>query len=158
MSAKNRFGIPLNEVPELLDALNRLKEFPILRVWKIFYRYYRERLIERYDRAAKETPFAPSSIGRKKPKSGRIIPDGQFGVDGGDLYSDLTHDVKLSAGQLSVGSDLAYAGYILDLFAEKGPYAPESILFFDEEDQQELIDIIDQVLDRTFGINNADAN
>lgn len=143
---KSTFLVPLNEIPDLQTQLDKLQQFKVLNVWRLFYIYYRKKLVERYGRAMRETPFAPSMHGRRKPKSKRLIPDGMFGVDSGALYADLTQNVRLRANELSVWTDLSYAEYVLAKFARKGPYAPDSILFTTEEDMLRLSKIIDDLI------------
>jgi hypothetical protein len=55
-----------------------------------------------------------------------------------------------------VWSDRIYAGYIEMLFQEKGPYAPNGVLFVDDQDlealefimEKELLEAFDDILSR----------
>lgn len=114
-----------------------------LKNYSDFYRYHRDKTAERYRIAAAATPFAKGSIGRTKPKSGRKIPDGFFGIDSGALFSDTVNNRRITAEDgLTYYSDLSYSAYVMALFAEKGPFAPNDVLFVDDGDLNRLEDIV----------------
>jgi hypothetical protein len=115
----------------------------ILRNYRDFYNYHRNKTAQRYRIAAANTQYAASSKGRKKPVSGRRVPDGAFGIDSGRLFSDTVNNRKITRDEgLTYYSDLSYSSYIMSLFAQKGPYSPNSILFIDDEDLSKFEEIV----------------
>lgn len=123
-----------------------------LKNYSDFYRYHRNKTAERYRIAAARTPFAASSRGRVKPKSGRKIPDGFFGIDSGALFSDTVNNRRITPEDgLTYYSDLTYSAYVMAKFAEKGPYAPDDILFVGDEDLTKLEDIVSENFAKAFG-------
>ena len=122
-----------------------------LKNYSDFYRYHRNKTAERYRIAAARTPYAASSKERKKPKSGRKIPDGFFGIDSGALFSDTVNNRKITPEDgLIYYSDLSYSAYVMAKFAEKGPYAPNDVLFIDDGDLDKLEDIVSENFAKTF--------
>jgi hypothetical protein len=136
------FSLESDDIQRLITALDKLRDRPIANSFRQIYQYHRQKTAERYRIAARATPFAEGSKGRRKPKSGRLIPDGAFGIDSGALFSDLVNNIEIFAGEIYYYTDLDYAGYMLALFAEKGPFAPENILFFDKEDIDKIVEIV----------------
>jgi hypothetical protein len=137
--------------------LKEVRKLGILDIYREFYKYYRAKTRARYIRASQETPYAPSSIGRKK-RNGSIIGEGSlFGIDTTALFQDFTENVKIDDSGLRVWSDRIYAGYIEMLFEEKGPYAPDGVLFVDDQDletlefimEKELLEAFDDILSRS---------
>jgi hypothetical protein len=123
-----------------------------LKNYSDFYRYHRNKTAERYRIAAARTPYATSSKGRKKPKSGRRIPDGFFGIDSGALFSDTVNNRRITPEDgLTYYSDLTYSAYVMAKFAEKGPYAPNDILFIDDGDLEVFEEIVSDNFGRAFG-------
>ncbi|MGL5059061.1 MAG: hypothetical protein ACRC62_03685 [Microcoleus sp.] len=107
----------------------------ILRNYRDFYNYHRNKTAERYRIAAASTPYAASSKGKKKPKSGRKVPDGAFGIDSGALFTDTVNNRRITRDEgLTYYSDLTYSAYVMARFAQKGPFAPDDVLFVDDED------------------------
>jgi hypothetical protein len=136
--------------------LKEVRKLGILDIYRKFYQYYRAKTRARYIRASQETPYAPSSIGRRK-RNGSIIGEGSlFGIDTTALFQDFTQNVKIDDSGLRVQSDRIYAGYIEMLFQKKGPYAPEGVLFVDDQDletleiimEKELLEALDDILER----------
>jgi hypothetical protein len=134
--------------------LKEVRKLGILDIYRQFYQYYRAKTRDRYLRAAQQTPYAPSSIGRRK-RNGTIITEGSlFGIDTTALFQDFTQNVKIDDSGLRVWSEQIYAGYIEMLFQEKGPFAPDGVLFVDDNDLQtlefimekELLEALDEVL------------
>jgi hypothetical protein len=122
-----------------------------LKNYSDFYRYHRNKTAERYRIAAAKTPYAASSKGRKKPKSGRRIPDGFFGIDSGALFSDTINNRKITPEDgLIYYSDLSYSAYVMAKFAEKGPYAPDGVLFIDDGDLGKFEEIVSDNFARAF--------
>lgn len=123
-----------------------------LKNYSDFYRYHRNKTAERYRYAAQATPFAQGSIGRVKPKSGRRIPDGFFGIDSGALFSDTVNNRRITPDDgLTYYSDLSYSAYVMARFAEKGPFAPNGVLFIDDEDLKRMEEIVAENYAIAFG-------
>ena len=126
---------------ELQADLVRVTKISPTRVYRKFWRrHFQEKLKRRYAFAAQETPYAESTIGRVKPVSRAVSGGGDdpgFGIDSGALYRDLTGqtgNVLFTERELGLFSDLPYASYIEGLFSEKGPFSPDGVLGYDEED------------------------
>ncbi|MGL5063860.1 MAG: hypothetical protein ACRC62_28060 [Microcoleus sp.] len=123
-----------------------------LKNYSDFYRYHRNKTAERYRIAAARTPYAASSKGRTKKVSKRKIPDGFFGIDSGALFSDTVNNRKITPEDgLIYYSDLSYSAYVMAKFAEKGPYAPDDVLFVNDEDLGKLEEIVSENYARAFG-------
>ncbi|ALF52253.1 hypothetical protein ACX27_04315 [Nostoc piscinale CENA21] len=155
------------QYPAYVDTTNlskfalRLKEvrkLGILDIYRRFYQYYRTKTRDRYIKASLETAYAPSSIGRRK-RNGTIISEGSlFGIDTTAMFNDYTQNVKIDDSGLRVWSEQYYAGFVEVLFQEKGPFAPEGVLFVDDNDlieleliiQEELIEAFDSILDAEY--------
>ncbi len=143
--------IDVANVQNFVRRLKEVRKFNILDIYKRFYQYYRRKTRARYLKAAQDTPYAESSLGRKKRNGTIITQDSLFGIDTTALFQDFTQNVKIDDSGLRVWSDLVYAGYIENLFQEKGPYAPEGVLHVDEDDLVELEVIILQEYQEGFG-------
>lgn len=140
-----KFGIDLFGRAELTAQLERITTAlrPSTLVEAIAL-YMSAKTKQRYDRAASVTPYAPSMYGKRKRGSGALIPDNRFGIDTGLLYRDLTEKYEVSGNRFRIFSNLAYAPYIMEKFERKGPYAPNSVLFFDEEDMETVGQIVEE--------------
>lgn len=134
--------------------LKEVRKLGILDIYRQFYQYYRTKTRARYLRASQETPYAPSSIGRRK-RNGTIITEGSlFGIDTTALFQDLTQNVKIDDSGLRMWSNQIYAGYVEMLFQEKGPFTPNGVLFVDNNDlealelimEKELLEALDDIL------------
>jgi hypothetical protein len=137
----------------LASAIANVKTASILLVYRDFYRYFREVLRERYDRASRETPYSPGWIGTVQEVSGRTRGvDALYGIDSGALYSDLTNNVKITTGGIEVYSDQEYAARIMDLFAQKSPYAPYGLWTMEAEDVDKLEEILEQRIEQFLGV------
>lgn len=124
----------------------------ILRNYRDFYNYHRNKTAERYRIAAASTPYAKSSKGRKKPVSGRRVPDGAFGIDSGALFSDTVNNRRITRDEgLIYFSDLSYSLYIMQLFGDKGPFAPDDVLFIDDTDIERFEEIASNNYAEAFG-------
>ncbi|MBD2365254.1 hypothetical protein H6G36_29560 [Anabaena minutissima FACHB-250] len=148
--------IDTTNLQKFTQRLKEVRKLGILDIYRRFYQYYRTKTRDRYIRASLETPYAPSSIGKRK-RNGTIITEGSlFGIDTTAMFSDYTQNVKIDDSGLRVWSEQFYAGFVEMKFQEKGPYAPEGILFVDNNDlieleliiQEELIEAFDDVLNR----------
>ncbi|MEB3355634.1 MAG: hypothetical protein VKK04_02725 [Synechococcales bacterium] len=115
--------------------------------------YYKPQAIARFDQAAEQTPYAPSSIGTKKRVSGATRGGGDdpgFGIDSGRLRSDLTgENAEVTDSAIAIFSELPYAARIASLFAEKGPF-PEGLPLVEEADLVALEDAIANDIERFF--------
>jgi hypothetical protein len=123
----------------------------ILRNYRDFYNYHRNKTAQRYRIAAANTQYASSSKGRKKPVSGRRVPDGAFGIDSGRLFSDTVNNRRITRDEgLTYYSDLSYSAYVMARFAQKGPFAPDDVLFIDDSDIEALEEIASENYARAF--------
>lgn len=156
MPERYPLSVDTSNLSRFAKRLKEVRSLGILDIYRKFYQYYRIKTRARYLKAAQETPYAPSSIGRRK-RSGEIIGEGSlFGIDTTALFNDFTQNVKIDDSGLRVWSDRVYAGYIEMLFQEKGPYAPEGVLFVDDDDletmefiiEKELLEALDDILGR----------
>jgi hypothetical protein len=127
---------------DVVDLIAQIKASGQLKNYRDFYGYHRNITASRYRQAAAATPFAKGSLGRKKPKSGRTVPDGFFGIDSGALFSDVVNNRRITEDGLTYFSELEYSAYIMALFAEKGPFAPNSVLFIDDSDLEKAEEIV----------------
>lgn len=149
-----RIKITVDSAPvdaALKDLLDRVRNLGILNIYKDFYTYFRDRTIDRYLEAATETPFAPASIGKRRPSGDIITENSLFGIDTEALFNDLTQNVLIRDEGLYVWSDLPYARYIHRKFEEKGPFAPQGVLFVKEDDIEKLEEIILERYEEGFG-------
>lgn len=129
------FSLNSTDYTLLAQAIAEVRQNGILLIYRDIYRYMRQRTADRYRRAAKETPYARRSIGTKQAVSGRIRGRGAlFGIDSGKLFGQLTSNVRIDDRGIFIYSDLSYAANIMELFARKGPFAPDSPLFVDDDD------------------------
>jgi hypothetical protein len=129
------FSLNSTDYTLLNQAITEVRQNGILLIYRDIYRYMRQRTADRYRRAARETPYSRRSIGTKQAVSGRIRGRGAlFGIDSGKLFGQLTNNVKIDNRGIFIYSDLAYSGRVMELFARKGPFAPDSPLFVDDDD------------------------
>jgi len=142
--------VDVSGVKKFAKRLKQVREFNILDIYRRYYQYYRRKTRARFLKAAQETPYAESSLGKKKRNGTIITQDSFFGIDTTALFQDVTQNVKIDDSGLRVWSNQIYAGYIENLFQEKGPYAPEGILFVDEDDLVDLEVIILQEYEEGF--------
>jgi hypothetical protein len=149
--------IDTTNLKQFTQRLKEVRKLGILDIYRRFYQYYRIKTRARYLRAAQETPYAPSSIGRRK-RNGEIIGDASlFGIDTTAMFSDYTQNIRIDDSGLRVWSEQFYAGFVEILFQEKGPYAPDGVLFVDENDlielefiiQGEMVEAFDDILGRS---------
>lgn len=137
------FTFNSTDYERLAQAIAEVRQSGILLIYRDIYRHLRQRTADRYRRAARETPYARRSIGTKQRVSGQIRGKGAlYGIDSGALFNQLVNKVKLDERGIFMYSDLAYAGRIMELFARKGPFSPDSPLFVDEDD----LDVIGQII------------
>ena len=148
--------VDTTSLKQFTQRLKEVRKLGILDVYRRFYQYYRAKTRARYLRAAQETPYAPSSIGRRKC-NGTIITEGSlFGIDTTAMFQDYTQNIKIDDSGLRVWSEQFYAGFVEMLFQEKGPYSPDGVLFVDENDlielefiiQEEMVEAFDDILQR----------
>lgn len=151
MDNKYTAYIDTKNIKKFAKRLKEVREFGILDIYRRFYQYFRDKTKLRYYQAAVKTPYAESSLGRRKRNGSIITQDSLFGIDTTALYQDLTRNVKIDDSGLSVWSNQFYAGYINRLFEEKGPYSPNGVLFVDEADLMELEEIIMEEYEEGFG-------
>ncbi|MGL5062339.1 MAG: hypothetical protein ACRC62_20370 [Microcoleus sp.] len=124
----------------------------ILRNYRDFYNHHRNKTAQRYRIAAASTPYAASSKGKKKSKSGRRIPDRAFGIDSGALFTDTVNNRRITRDEgLTYYSDLTYSAYVMARFAQKGPFAPDDVLFVDDEDISRFEEMAAENYARAFG-------
>ena len=129
------FNLDATDYTLLGEAIAEVRQSGILLIYRDIYRYMRERTADRYRRAARDTPYAARSIGTKQTVSGKVRGRGAlFGIDSGKLFGQITQNVKIDDRGIYIYSDLNYAGKIMELFARKGPFAPDSPLFVDDDD------------------------
>lgn len=143
--------VDTSNIKNFTKRLKQVKSFNILDIYRRYYQYYRRKTRARYLQAAQDTPYAESSLGKHKRNGTIITQDSFFGIDTTALFQDFTQNVKIDDSGLRVWSDQIYAGYINNLFAEKGPFAPEGVLFVDDNDLVELEVIILQEYEEGFG-------
>lgn len=140
---------PLEEAANRISDLADLDTRRILRTFDVDWYQRRRRL--KYTDASQQTPFAPSSHGRRKPKSRRIMPDGKFGIDSGALFRDATAPATVDDISLEITLNQTYAPFVEKLFQEKSSFSEGVILAFDEDDERVFIkgfeDAIKSVLD-----------
>lgn len=152
------FKVESDDLDRLSATLYDIQNLSFLVLYSDFYRYFRVKTQQRYQFAARNTPYATSSLGRKQRHSGKIMgQDALFGIDSEALYKDLTQRVKITADGLNIYSDQPYAAYILDLYRQKGPYSPNDILFMDDEDFDEIELAIERRVIQAIDINFAKA-
>lgn len=128
------FAINEENIERAARAMFTLKKIKAADFYRQFYQRIRQQTYKRYLQAARETKFAPGSIGRKKPHSGRKIPDGYFGIDSGELFYQLVNNVRFEGFGFVIPTSLDYAEFVLRKFEEKGPFAPSSPIFIDDDD------------------------
>ena len=121
----------------IVDAVKRVG---ILSVYRRWYEYFRPKLQARFDLGSRTTPYAPSSLGKRK-RSGEIIkqvPNSLYNRDTDALYKSVVDDVKIGSDGVEIRSDVPYAGFALGRFEKKGGLAPDGVLRVDREDIDEL--------------------
>lgn len=133
--ADQLFNLDATDYKLLANAIADVRKRGILLIYRDIYRHMRQQTADRYRRAAKETAYARASLGTRQTVSGKIRGKGaQFGIDSGALFRQITQNVKIDDRGIFIYSDLAYSARIMELFARKGPFAPDSPLFVDETD------------------------
>lgn len=138
-----RISLEKRDIIDLGLLVLEVTESGRLKNYSDFYRYHRNKTAERYRIAAAQTPYAAASKGRKKPKSGRRIPDGFFGIDSGALFSDTVNNRRITPEDgLTYYSELTYSAYVMAKFAEKGPFSPNSVLYFSDDDLDKFEQIV----------------
>jgi hypothetical protein len=139
------------DLTDLALLVMEVTESGRLKNYSDFYRYHRNKTAERYRIAAVQTPYAASSVGRKKKVSGRKIPDGFFGIDSGALFSDTVNNRKITPEDgLIYYSDLSYSAFVMAKFAQKGPFAPDDVLFVDDADLGKFEEIVSENFAKAF--------
>lgn len=147
---KSSAYVDTENLKQLISQLKEIRKLGILDIYRKFYEYYRIKTKARYVKAAVETPYAPSSIGRRK-RNGTIISEGSlFGIDTTAMFRDYTENVRIDDSGMRVWSEQFYAGFVEMKFQEKGPYAPEGVLFVDDNDLIEMELIIEKELVKFF--------
>lgn len=132
---------------EAIAALSDLENMDFTETLKRYNnQHYNPIARARYDTAAASTPYAPKSIGTRKPSTGVArgsAEDPGFGIDSTALREDL---VALGRGHtrntLEIFTELVYGGRIEALFATKGTFAPDGVAFFDEDDLNVAADML----------------
>lgn len=124
-------------------------------VYKQFGKNYQKRLFRRFVTASQGTPYAPSSIGTRKPVTGAIrggTGDRGFGIDSGTLLAELLEpqNTAVDVNGFELYTDLAYAGYVVAFFTKKGPFAGDGLMQFNDEDFKDLSDIYWDAIEETF--------
>lgn len=106
-------------------------------------------ILKQYDAATKVTPYEASMLGVTK-RSGKKVtnaapPNPPFGFDTGAFRSDLERLKLIDAATLFIYSDVFYAEYLLNKFAQKSPIGGIGI----QETELSLIElnITNQVVD-----------
>lgn len=138
-------GASSEQIYRLSSAINQLRNLKAATVYRLFYSYYRTELDLRLRQAQRETPFAPSSFGRRKPRSGRVISDGLFGYDSGDMHNALVNSVRFDGEGFGIDGP-TYTEYQLSLYRAKGPFRPQSPVDFTEQDIDHLIDLMEEAI------------
>jgi hypothetical protein len=159
-NAQGAFTVTVDykDYERLTQAVATVRASGILLIYREYYRYFRPVLKARYDRASQETPYSKNWIGTKQEISGRTRgKDALYGIDSGNLYRDLTEQVKITNAGIEVFSDLPYAGSIMNLFASKGPYAPFGLWYVDDLDVDKLEEISTEYLQKALGLDVATA-
>jgi hypothetical protein len=136
------FRIPVKVLDEgqALKIVQAVKRVGMLNVYSRWYEYYRPILKARFDEGSKTTPYAESSLGKRK-RSGEIIkqvPQSKFNQDTGALYDSVTKDVKISNTGLDIETNVSYAPYALKHFTKKGSLAPEGLFKISQDDVNAL--------------------
>jgi hypothetical protein len=137
------------DLDRLSQAITRIRTTGAAIAYKKFYQDFRQKTAERYRQASRETKYAPSWVGTKQRVSGRVRGrNAQYGIDSGALFSQIINNVRISQDGLMVYSDLNYAKFIMDRFAQKGPFAPRSVIFMDDDDIAGLEQTIAQTMNK----------
>lgn len=121
-------------------VISAVRKASLATVYRRWYSYYRPKLKERFQEGSKTTPYAESSLGRKK-RSGEIIrqvPQSRFNQDTLALYNSVLRDVKISDYGLDIKTNVSYAPYALTKFREKGSLAPQGLFRLTPDDIGEL--------------------
>jgi hypothetical protein len=121
-------------------VINAVRKASLLNVYRRWYEYYRPKLKERFKEGSKTTPYAESSLGKRK-RSGEIIrqvPQSLFNQDTLKLYNSVIRDVKISDYGLDIKTDVSYAPYALAKFKQKGSLAPQGLFTLDRDDVSNL--------------------
>ena len=142
MTEKYPVRVDTSKLRDFTKRLQEVRQVNILDIYRRFYQYYRAVTEQRFLTAANETPFAPSSIGSKRPSGDIITNNSLYGIDTGTVFYDFTHNVKIDTSGLVIWSDAFYAKYLEAKFEEKSPYAPNGVLHVDNKDLAVLERII----------------
>lgn len=134
--------VDTSNIKNFVKRLKEVRQVNILDIYRRFYKHYRAKTAQRFLTAANETPFAPSSIGRRRPSGDIITNNSLYGIDTGTVFYDFTNNVKIDDGGLVVWSDAFYAKHLEANFQKKSPYAPEGVLHVDKGDLAVLERII----------------
>ncbi|MGL5719903.1 MAG: hypothetical protein ACRCYP_03810 [Alphaproteobacteria bacterium] len=151
ISSSLYFGLQVesSDLDRLDQAITRIRTTGAPIAYKRFYQDFRETIADRYRQASRETQYAPSWVGTKQRVSGRIRGrNSLYGIDSGALFSQIVNNVRIDRNGLMVYSDLNYAKFIMDRFAQKGPFAPRPPIFMNEDDIQGLGTIIADVMQK----------
>ena len=154
-------SIELDNLDEVITALQEVLTLQFVdRGLANFAPPFRLRLLQRYLLIARQTQYAPSTLGGMKPKSRipyqqpRNAADPGYGIDSRELLNQITQKpqyLQLDPGRREIFSDLVYAGRLNDLVSNKGPFAPEGFLDMTDEDWALLIATIGQELEKEWG-------
>lgn len=142
MTEKHPVRVDTSNIKNFTKRLQEVRQVNILDIYRRFYKYYRAKTEQRFLTAANETPFAPSSIGKRRPSGDIISENSLYGIDTGTVFYDFTHNVRIDDSGLVVWSDAFYAKYLEAKFEEKSPFAPDGVLHVDNEDLAVLERII----------------
>jgi hypothetical protein len=136
MSKEFRIPVKILDEGQALKIVQAVKRVGMLNVYSRWYEYYRPILKARFDEGSKTTPYAESSLGKRK-RSGEIIkqvPQSKFNQDTLKLYDSVTKDVKISNAGLDLETDVSYAPYALKHFTKKGSLAPDGLFKLTPDD------------------------
>jgi len=88
---------------------------------------------ERQRDIATQTPYSQSYVGRRKPKSGKIVTQGiDFGIDSGDFFGGWLRDREVRGGEILRYSNLKYATYQQAIYQRKSPFS-DGLLGYSED-------------------------
>ena len=142
---------------EIQEAIARISQLQPREIYVKFWKTRRQGVLrDRFRVISKQTPYAPSSLGTRKPKSGvrRGSPkDPGYSIDSGELMRDLLERPDIQEYSLTIFSDRPYAQYQERLWEQKGPYSPDG-LFNDailDSEGKALEEAIDEAMDEIFG-------
>mgnify|MGYP001191813805 CR=1 FL=1 len=141
--------IDLSGIDRAIAALERIRDMGFRPSFDRFYQQYlRKTLRERYLAAAARTPYAPSSIGKRKRASGVVRGSGEdpgFGIDSGRLLAEVTGEVqggvRISDTVIELMTVQPYGQFVLDKFQTKGPFAPDGIFAIEDPEVDRLFEL-----------------